>query len=116
MSLDALSLDALLPQLVLGLNNGAFYAILSLGLAVIFGLLNVINFAHGAQFMLGAFVTLLGYKYFGISYWLSLAVSPLVVGLLGCVIELTMLRRLANTPSDGVVVFDRKLRAWKIAC
>ena len=87
-------LPALLSQLVLGLVNGSFYAILSLGLAVIFGMLGIINFAHGALYMLGAFVAWMGLQYLGINYWLSLIISPLVVGLLGVVIERTMLRRL----------------------
>lgn len=91
-----MSLDALLPQLVLGLNNGAFYAILSLGLAVIFGLLNVINFAHGAQFMLGAYVALLGFRYFGLNYYAALVVSPLLVGVFGILLERTTLRRIAR--------------------
>ncbi|GAA5175824.1 branched-chain amino acid ABC transporter permease [Niveibacterium umoris] len=92
-----------LQQAMLGLYNGAFYAILSLGLAVIFGLLNIINFAHGALYMLGAFVALIGLTLLGgwlgspdlaIGYWASLIVAPVVVGLLGVVIERTMLRRL----------------------
>ncbi len=91
-----MSLEVVLPQLVLGLNNGAFYAILSLGLAVIFGLLKVINFAHGAQFMLGAYVALLGNKYFGWNYFASLFIAPFLVGLFGIFIELTCLRRIAR--------------------
>src|SRR6218665_2537326 len=86
------SLPALLSQLLLGLVNGSFYAILSLGLAVIFGLLNVINFAHGALFMLGAVLTWAGMNYLGIGYWWMLILAPLVVGLFGIVIERTMLR------------------------
>jgi len=85
-------LPALLSQLLLGLVNGSFYAILSLGLAVIFGLLNVINFAHGALFMLGALLTWMGMSYLGINYWLMLALAPLVVGVLGIVIERLLLR------------------------
>lgn len=88
--------SAILPQLVLGLNNGAFYALLSLGLAVIFGLLNVINFAHGAQFMLGAFFAWLGYQYLGLSLGWSLLLVPLMGGALGMLIERTMLRRIAK--------------------
>ncbi|WP_244787990.1 branched-chain amino acid ABC transporter permease [Cupriavidus pauculus] len=85
-------LPALMSQLLLGLVNGAFYAMLSLGLAVIFGLLNVINFAHGALFMAGAVLAWAGMEYAGVNYWMMLIVSPLVVGALGIVIEKTMLR------------------------
>ena len=81
-----------MSQLLLGLVNGSFYAILSLGLAVIFGLLNVINFAHGALFMLGALLTWMGMSYFGINYWVMLIAAPLVVGALGVVIERSLLR------------------------
>ncbi|MBP6894056.1 branched-chain amino acid transport system permease protein [Pseudacidovorax sp. 1753] len=86
------SLPALLSQLLLGLVNGSFYAILSLGLAVIFGLLNVINFAHGALFMLGAVLSWAAMNYFGIGYWWMLILAPLIVGLLGVVIERLLLR------------------------
>lgn len=85
-------MPALLSQLLLGLVNGAFYAVLSLGLAVIFGLLNVINFAHGALFMMGAIVTWIAMEQFGISYWVMLIVAPLIVGLFGIVIERLLLR------------------------
>ncbi|MDR6730067.1 branched-chain amino acid transport system permease protein [Delftia lacustris] len=81
-----------MSQLLLGLVNGSFYAILSLGLAVIFGLLNVINFAHGALFMLGAMVTWMAMSYFNINYWVMLVLSPLLVGLLGVLIERFLLR------------------------
>ena len=81
-------------QLSLGLINGSFYAVLSLGLAIIFGLLNIINFAHGAQYMVGAFVTWLGLTYLGMNYWVSLLLGPLVLGLAGVVIERGMLRHL----------------------
>jgi branched-chain amino acid transport system permease protein len=81
-------------QLLVGLINGSFYAILSLGLAIIFGLLNIINFAHGAQYMLGAFAALLGLQYLGINYWVALALAPLAVGILAVVIERGMLRHL----------------------
>ena len=87
-------LQAFLGQLLLGLVNGSFYAILSLGLAVIFGLLNVINFAHGALYMLGAFVAWMGMSYFGLNYWVMLALSPILVGLFGIVIEKLLLRHL----------------------
>ncbi|MCS6892209.1 MAG: branched-chain amino acid ABC transporter permease [Rhodovarius sp.] len=87
-------IEMALPQLVLGLVNGAFYALLSLGLAVIFGMLNVINFTHGAQFMMGAFVAWMLLNYFGIGYWWALLISPLVVGITGVIIERTMIARL----------------------
>jgi branched-chain amino acid transport system permease protein len=94
MEIFGITSQAFFGQLLLGLINGSFYAILSLGLAIIFGLLNIINFAHGAQYMVGAFVAWLGLTYFGINYWVSLFVSPLVVGLVAVVIERTMLRHL----------------------
>jgi len=87
-------LQALMGQLLIGLINGAFYALLSLGLAIIFGLLNVINFAHGALYTTGAFVAWFLLQYAGIGYWGALVISPLAVGLLGVVIERTMLKRL----------------------
>jgi len=87
-------LQALSGQLLVGLINGSFYALLSLGLAVIFGLLNVVNFAHGAQYMLGAFVAWLGLQYCGIGYWWALVLAPLAVGLGGIVFERLCLRRL----------------------
>lgn len=86
------SIQALLGQLMLGLVNGSFYAMLSLGLAVIFGLLNIINFAHGALYMVGAFLAWFGLTYLGIGYWWSLLLVPLVVGLLGVLIERSLLR------------------------
>ncbi|EON17589.1 ABC-type transporter, permease component [Cupriavidus sp. GA3-3] len=92
MNLFEIPLPALLSQLLLGLVNGAFYAMLSLGLAVIFGLLNVINFAHGALFMLGAVLAWAGMAYAGLSYWVMLLLSPLAVAALGVGIEKTMLR------------------------
>lgn len=87
-------IQALLGQLLIGLINGSFYALLSLGLAVIFGLLRVINFAHGAQYMLGAFVAFLGLQYFGINFWAALVVTPLVVALFGAIVERFLLSRL----------------------
>ena len=81
-------------QLLIGLINGSFYALLSLGLAVIFGLLRVINFAHGAQYMLGAFVALLLLTLGGVNYWVALVLSPIIVGLAAAVVERTMLSRL----------------------
>ena len=94
MTLFGVSTQALFGQLLLGLINGSFYAVLSLGLAVIFGLLNIINFSHGALYMIGAFIALLGLEFLGMNYWVALAVAPVVVGLLGVVIERTMLRHL----------------------
>src|SRR6478752_10097684 len=91
-SLFGIPLQAMLSQLLLGLVNGSFYAMLSLGLAVIFGLLNVINFAHGALYMMGAFIAWMGLTYFGISYWVMLFAAPLLVGVFGIIIEKTMLR------------------------
>lgn len=87
-------LQVLVGQLVLGLVNGAFYAILSLGLAVIFGLLNIVNFAHGALYMMGAFFAWMGFHYLGLDYFLTLVLSPLVVGLIGIAIEVLLIRRL----------------------
>jgi branched-chain amino acid transport system permease protein len=84
--------QALFGQLLLGLINGAFYAVLSLGLALIFGLLNVINFTHGAQYMLGAYVAWLSLTYLGINYWVALIVAPIVVGAVGIVMERLFLR------------------------
>jgi branched-chain amino acid transport system permease protein len=87
-----ISMPALLSQLLLGLVNGSFYAILSLGLAVIFGLLNVINFAHGALFMMGAVLSWMAMNYFNVNYWVMLVVAPLIVGLFGMLIERLLLR------------------------
>ncbi len=84
--------QVLFGQVMLGLINGAFYAMLSLGLAVIFGLLRIINFAHGAVYMMGAFVAWFLLQYFGIGYWGALLIAPVVVGIFGMVIERTMLR------------------------
>lgn len=84
----------LFGQLLLGLINGAFYALLSLGLAIIFGMLNVINFTHGAQFMMGAFVAWMLLHYLGLGYWWALLLAPLIVGFTGVVIEKTMISRL----------------------
>jgi len=92
--LFGIPLPALLSQLLLGLVNGSFYAMLSLGLAVIFGLLNVINFAHGALYMMGAVFAWMGLTYFGLNYWVMLALAPLLVGLFGIVIERLLLRHL----------------------
>ena len=89
-------LQAFLGQLLIGLINGSFYAMLSLGLAIIFGLLRVINFAHGAQYMLGAFVGYLLLAELGIGYWPALILAPLVVGIAGAFIERVALSRLYN--------------------
>jgi len=87
-------IQALFSQLLVGLINGSFYALLSLGLAIIFGLLNIINFAHGALYMLGALLAWLMLEHLGIGYWPALIISPLLVGLFGMLIERTMLKRL----------------------
>ena len=92
MEIFGISVAAMLSQLLVGLVNGSFYAILSLGLAVIFGLLNVINFAHGALFMLGAMVTWMAMNYLDVNYWVMLVGAPLVVGAFGVVIERLFLR------------------------
>jgi branched-chain amino acid transport system permease protein len=92
MEVFGIPLQGLLSQLLIGLINGSFYAILSLGLAIIFGLLNIINFAHGALYMTGAFVAWMALTYLGIGYWAALVVAPAVVGLLGIVIERSLLR------------------------
>ena len=98
-----MSFQTVMSQIMLGLNNGVFYATLSLGLAVIFGLLNIVNFVHGALYMLGAYVDLLSYTMLGpligrpdfhLNYWAALVVAPLVVGVFGMALERTMLRRL----------------------
>ena len=94
MTFFGISSQALFGQLLLGLINGSFYAVLSLGLAVIFGLLNIINFSHGALYMIGAFVALLGLEHMGMNYWTALLVAPLVVGALGVAVERSMLRHL----------------------
>ena len=86
--------QALFGQLLLGLINGSFYALLSLGLAVIFGMLNIINFTHGAQYMMGAFTAYLLMHYLGIGYWAALVIVPVLVGATGIVIERFMLQRL----------------------
>jgi len=94
MELFGIPTAALFGQLLIGLINGAFYAMLSLGLAVIFGLLNIINFTHGAQYMMGAFCAYLMLEHWGVGYWLSLLIAPIAVGATGVIIERTMLSRL----------------------
>ncbi len=94
MEIFGIPTQALFGQLLIGLINGAFYAMLSLGLAVIFGLLNIINFTHGAQYMLGAFCAWFLLEKFGVGYWWSLLLVPFIIGATGVVIERTMLSRL----------------------
>ena len=94
MDIFGIPIQAFLGQLLLGLVNGSFYAMLSLGLAVIFGLLGIVNFAHGALYMMGAYVAWLGMDKFGINYWWSLVIAPVVVGAIGVVIERTLLKHL----------------------
>ena len=94
MQIFGIPLQAFLGQLLLGLVNGAFYALLSLGLAVIFGLLGIVNFAHGALYMLGAFAAWIMLDTFGVNYWAALFLAPLVVGVLGMVIERVFLKHL----------------------
>ena len=94
MEIFGIPLAGVLSQLLIGLVNGSFYAMLSLGLAVIFGLLNVVNFAHGAMFMLGAMLAWMGGQYLGLSYWVMLFLSPLVVFAIGIVIEKLFLKHL----------------------
>ncbi|TAM41693.1 MAG: branched-chain amino acid ABC transporter permease [Burkholderiaceae bacterium] len=94
MDIFGIPLQAFLGQLLLGLVNGSFYAMLSLGLAVIFGLLGIINFAHGALYMVGAYAGWILLTTFGINYWFALVLAPLAVGILGVVIERLLLRHL----------------------
>ena len=94
MEVFGIPIQAMMGQLLIGLINGSFYALLSLGLAVIFGLLNIINFTHGAQYMLGAFGAYLLLNKVGLNYWWALLLVPILVGALGVVIERTMLARL----------------------
>lgn len=94
MEIFGIPLQAFLGQLLLGLVNGAFYAMLSLGLAVIFGLLGIVNFAHGALYMLGAFAAWIMMDLLGVNYWAALVLAPLTVGILGVVIERLFLKHL----------------------
>ena len=96
MEIFGIPIQAMMGQLLIGLINGSFYALLSLGLAVIFGLLNIINFTHGAQYMLGAFGAYLLLNKLGLGYWRSLILVPILVGATGVIIERTMLARLYN--------------------
>jgi branched-chain amino acid transport system permease protein len=94
MDVFGIPIQAFLGQLLLGLVNGSFYAMLSLGLAVIFGLLGIVNFAHGALYMIGAYVAFISLDKFGVNYWFALLLAPLVVGAIGVVIERLLLRHL----------------------
>ena len=94
MEIFGIPIQAFLGQLLLGLVNGSFYAMLSLGLAVIFGLLGIVNFAHGALYMIGAYVAWIGMEKFGINYWMSLVLAPLIVGALGVAVERSLLKHL----------------------
>ena len=94
MDIFGIPIQAFLGQLLLGLVNGSFYALLSLGLAVIFGLLGIVNFAHGALYMLGAYVAWLALEKAGINYWFALVLAPVVIGALGVAIERSLLRHL----------------------
>lgn len=94
MEIFGIPLQAFMGQLMLGLVNGAFYAMLSLGLAVIFGLLGIVNFAHGALYMLGAFAAWIMLDMFGMNYWFALVLAPLTVGILGVIIERLFLKHL----------------------
>ena len=96
MEILGIPLQAFLGQLLLGLVNGSFYAMLSLGLAVIFGLLGIVNFAHGALYMIGAYVAWFAMEKLGIGFWWALVIAPLVVGALGVAVERTLLKQLYN--------------------
>ncbi len=105
MEIFGIPLQAFLGQLLLGLVNGSFYAMLSLGLAVIFGLLGIVNFAHGALYMMGAYVAWIGMEKAGIGFWWSLLIAPLVIGAIGVVVERTLLKRLyAIDPIYGLLL------------
>lgn len=94
MQIFGVPIQAMMGQLLIGLINGSFYALLSLGLAVIFGMLNIINFAHGAMYMMGAFAAYLLLHFLGLNYWWALVLTPLIVGAVGVVIERSMLKHL----------------------
>jgi len=120
MDIFGIPIQAFMGQLMLGLVNGSFYAMLSLGLAVIFGLLGIVNFAHGALYMIGAYVAFVALDRFGINYWFALILSPLVVGALGVLIERTLLKRLYKIdPIYGLLltfglalIFEGVFRYW----
>jgi branched-chain amino acid transport system permease protein len=100
-----ISSQALFGQLLIGLINGSFYALLSLGLAVIFGMLNIINFSHGAQYMMGAFAAYLLLQYSGMSYWWALLIAPIVIGFTGVLIERNLIAQLNSSSKLRTVVF-----------
>src|ERR1043166_2402184 len=105
MDIFGIPIQAFLGQLLLGLVNGSFYAMLSLGLAVIFGLLGIVNFAHGALYMIGAYVGVVLLDRFGVNYWFALVIAPVVVGALGIVIERVLLRHLYHVdPIYGLLL------------
>ncbi len=105
MEIFGIPIQAFLGQLLLGLVNGSFYAMLSLGLAVIFGLLGIVNFAHGALYMMGAYVAWLLLEKFGLNYWFALVIAPVTVGALGVVVERLLLKRLyALDPLYGLLL------------
>src|SRR5215207_799434 len=97
--------QALFGQLLLGLINGSFYALLSLGLAVIFGMLNIINFTHGAQYMMGAFAAFLLLDYTGLGYWSALIIAPVLVGFLGVLLERNLISQLNSPSKHRTMVF-----------
>src|SRR3979409_1407932 len=97
--------NALFSQLLVGLINGSFYALLSLGLAVIFGMLNIINFAHGAQYMMGAFAAFLILNFSGLGYWPALVIAPIVVGFFGVLLERNLISQLNRSDKQRTVVF-----------
>src|SRR3954464_15002325 len=97
--------QALFGQLLIGLINGSFYALLSLGLAVIFGLLNIINFTHGAQYMMGAFVAWMLLNWLGLGYWSAFILSPVIVGIVGVVLERNLIAQLASTDKVRSLLF-----------
>lgn len=94
MEIFGVPIQAMMGQLLIGLINGSFYALLSLGLAVIFGMLNIINFAHGALYMMGAFTAYLLLHFLGLNYWWALVLTPLIIGAVGVAIERSMLQHL----------------------
>src|ERR1700727_350863 len=97
--------QALFGQLLLGLINGSFYALLSLGLAVIFGMLNIVNFAHGAQYMMGAFMAWLLLQYLNVDYFVALLVAPIIVGATGIIIERNLISQLYRKSKLRIIVF-----------
>ncbi|KAG0928846.1 hypothetical protein G6F31_017567 [Rhizopus arrhizus] len=115
-----ISLPALLAQLLVGLINGCFYAILSMGLAIIFGLLNIVNFTHGAQFMMAAFLAWIGFTQLPqllgpgvqINFWAALILAPLLVGAVGVVIEKTLLKRLYHLDHLADSATSTASRGW----